>query len=153
MFKYQSPWGIVSHCHNHPKEMAGEGRLKEDTMDDPQGMSALGEKKRNWVVARKREAVVAEREGERRGHLLSLWNMCMDNSGGLWLQDSCVLPTLTVYLQEEPLLRSWQVLWAWEQRRLPYPAASVCGNCYRQDSDMSSHYSSSLFVFLLMGSS
>lgn len=65
-------------------------------MDDPQGMSALGEKKRNWVVARKREAVVAEREGERRGHSLSLWNMCMDNSGGLWLQDSCVLPTLTV---------------------------------------------------------
>ena len=64
------------------------------------------------VVVRKHEATVAERDGRRRGDLMRLWHVCMDNSGGLWLQDRCVLPTLTVYLQEEPSLRSWQVLWA-----------------------------------------
>lgn len=64
-------------------------------MDDPQGMSALGEKKRNGVVVRKQEATVAKRDG-RRGDLMRLWHVCMDNRGGLWLQDRCVLPTLTV---------------------------------------------------------
>lgn len=79
-------------------------------MDDPQGMSALGEKKRNGVVVRKQEATVAKRDG-RRGDLMRLWHVCMDNRGGLWLQDRCVLPTLTVS-SGRALLRSWQVLWA-----------------------------------------
>lgn len=31
-----------------PQAMAGEGRVKEGATDNPQGMSALGEKMGNW---------------------------------------------------------------------------------------------------------
>lgn len=42
-------------------------------------------------MARKQEAMVAERDGRRREDLLRL---SMDHSGWLWLQDRRVLPTL-----------------------------------------------------------
>lgn len=80
------------------QEIAAEGRVKNGAMDDPQGMSALSEKMGNPVMARKQEATVTERDGRRRGDLMRLWYMSMDNSGGLWLQDRCVSPALTSYL-------------------------------------------------------